>query len=99
MTQEEAKNHSKGQLFHGHSHNIYFALCYIYDKPDSQYSKLVMAARKDKTETHRGGVLEPRAKSAVVGLETQPKVASSDQSYESITQQIAYLCPLSLTKI
>ena len=63
----------------------------MYNKPDSQYTKLVIAARKGKTETLGGGVLKARAKSAVVELEPQAKVASSDQSYEAITQQIAYL--------
>ena len=63
----------------------------MHDKPDSQYSKLVMAARKAKTETLGGGAPDTRAKSAVDELETQPKVASSDQSYEAITQQITYL--------
>ena len=50
-----------------------------------------MAARKAKMETLGGSVLEARAKSAVVKLEAQPKAASSDQSYEAITQQITYL--------
>ena len=67
------------------------ALCYMCDKPDSQYSKLVMAGRKDKTETPGGSVPEARAKSATVELETQPKVTISDQLYEAITQHIAYL--------
>ena len=63
----------------------------MYDKPDSQYSQLVMAARKAKSETPGGSVPEARAKSAVVKLEAQPKVASSDQLYAPITQQITYL--------
>ena len=63
----------------------------MYEKPDSQYSQLVMAVRKAITETLGGVVPEARAKSAVVELEAQPKVASSDQSYETITQQITYL--------
>ena len=42
----------------------------MYDKPDFQYSKLVMAARKAKPETPGSGVSEARAKSAVVELET-----------------------------
>ena len=42
-------------------HNIHNALCYMYDKPDSQYSKLVIAARKAETETPGGGVPEARA--------------------------------------
>ena len=63
----------------------------MYNKPDSQYSQLIMAASKAKTETLGGSVLEARAKSAVVELEAQPKVGSFDQSYEAITQQITYL--------
>ena len=51
MTEVEGKNHLKDQLFHGHRHNIHNALCYMYNEPDSQYSKLVMAARKAKTKT------------------------------------------------
>ena len=63
----------------------------MYDKPDSQYSKLVMAARKAETETPGSGVSEVRPKSVVVEVETQPKVASSEPPYEAITQQITYL--------
>ena len=63
----------------------------MYDKPDSQNSALVMAARKAETETLGGSVLEARAKSAVVELEAQAKMTSSDQLHEAITQQIAYL--------
>ena len=64
----------------------------MYDKPDFQYSKLVMAARKAKTETPGSGVSGARAKSAVVEIETQSKVASSEPPYEAVTQQIT--CPL-----
>ena len=63
----------------------------MYDKPDSQYSQLVMAAGKARTETPGSSVLEVRAKSAVVRTDLQPKAASSDPTYEEITQQIAYL--------
>ena len=65
----------------------------MYDKPESQYSQLVMAARKTGIETSRSSVSEARAKSAVVGTASvlQVKVASSDQPYEALTQQIAYL--------
>ena len=49
------------------------------------------AARKAKTEMPGGDVTEVRTKSAMVELETQPKVASSEPSYEAIVQQIAYL--------
>ena len=60
-------------------------------KTDSQYSQLVMAARKAGTETPGSNVPEAKAKSAVVGTDLQPKVASSDPPYEAITQQITYL--------
>ena len=50
-----------------------------------------MAARKAETETPNGSVSEARAKSAVVGTNSQAKVASSDPPYEALTQQIAYL--------
>ena len=48
----------------------------MYDNPNLQYSQLVMAARKAETETPGGSMLETRAKSAVVKLKVQPKVAS-----------------------
>ena len=52
-----------------------------------------MASRKAETETLRSSVSEVRAKSTVVGTDTdsQVKGASSEPSYEAITQQIAYL--------
>ena len=50
-----------------------------------------MAARKAETETPGSDVPEARAKSAVVEIVSKSKVASSDPSYEAITQQIAYL--------
>ena len=52
-----------------------------------------MALRKAKTETLGSSVSEIRAKAAVVGTDTdsQVKGASSEPSYEVITQQIAYL--------
>ena len=50
-----------------------------------------MASRKAKTETPGVDVPEARVKSAVVKLDTQPKTASSEPSYETIMQQIAYL--------
>ena len=64
---------SKHQLFHGLKHNTCNALHYMYNKPDSQYSKLVLVARKPKTETPGGDVSEAWAKSAVVALDTQSK--------------------------
>ena len=65
----------------------------MYDKPDSQYSQLVMAVRKAETETPESSVSKARAKSTVVGTDTalQVKMASSDPSYEVLTQQIAYV--------
>ena len=86
MTEEDC-------LFHGLKPNICNALCYMYDKPDSQYSQLVMAARKAETETPGSSVFEPRAKSTVVGAAaaSPAKVAIFDPSYEALIQQIAYL--------
>ena len=49
-----------------------------YDNPDSQYSKLVMAARKAETETPGSGVSEARVTSAVVKIESQSKASSSE---------------------
>ena len=91
MTKEEGVKHLKDQLFHGLKPNIHNGLCYMYDKPDSQYSWLVIAARKVETETPGSDVPEVRAKSAVVGTDLEPEVASCDPPYEAITQQITYL--------
>ena len=63
----------------------------LYDKPDSQYSQLVMAVRKVETETPGSGVTEARAKSAMVDVDSKSKAASSDTPYVAITQQITYL--------
>ena len=62
----------------------------MYDKPDLQYSQLVMAARKAETETPGSGVSDVRDKSDVVEMDLQSKVASSEPPYEAITQQITY---------
>ena len=93
MTEEEGHRHLKDHLFHGLKPNPHNALCYLYDKPDSQYSQLVMASRKAEPETLRSSVSEVRAKSAVVGADMNlaEAKASSEPSYEAITQQIAYL--------
>ena len=91
MTKEEGVKHLKDHLFHGLKPNIHNALHYMYNKSDSQYSQLVMAARKAETETPGSNVSEARAKSTVVGTDSQVKVASSDPPYEALTQQIAYL--------
>ena len=93
MTKEEGHRHLKDCLFHGLKPNLHNALHYLYDKPDSQYSQLVMASRKAETETLRSSVSEMRAKSAIVGTDTDSleKGASSEPSYEAIMQQIAYL--------
>ena len=48
------------------------------DKSNSQYSHLVMAARKAETETPGSNVPKARAKSPVVETELQSKAASSD---------------------
>ena len=52
-----------------------------------------MAVRKAETETPNGSVSEARAKSTVEGTvsASQTKVASSDPSYEVLTQLISYL--------
>ena len=52
-----------------------------------------MASRKAETETLGSSVSEVRAKSIVVGADTDslPKGASSEPSYEAIMQHIAYL--------
>ena len=93
ITEEVGIKHLKDCLFHGLKPNIHNALHYMYDKPDSQYSQLVMVMRKPETETPGSSVSKARAKSAMVGTDTalQAKMASSDQSYEALTQQIAYL--------
>ena len=93
MTEQEGEHHFKDLLFHGLRSNIHNMLQYMYDKPGSQNSKLVMAARKVETKTPGTGVSEARTTLAVVGLDTQPKANSSELPYEAITQQIAYLMP------
>ena len=92
MTEQEGLRHLKDYLFHRLKPHLHNALCYLYDKPDSQYSQLVMASRKVETETLRNSVSKVRAKSAVVGADTdsQTRGTSSEPSYEAIMQQIAY---------
>ena len=93
MTEEECHRHLKDHLFHGLKPNLYNALHYLYVKPDLQYSQLVMASRKAETEKLGSSVSEVRAKSAIVGANTDlPETkASCEPSYEAITQQITYL--------
>ena len=93
MTKEEGHRHLKDHLFHGLKPNLCNALHYLYDKPDSQYSQLVMVSRKAKMETLRSSVSVGKAKSAIVGTDTNLAEAktNSEPSYEAITQQIAYL--------
>ena len=91
ITEEEGVKHLKDHLFHGIKPNICNALCYMYSKSDSQYSQLVMAARKAETETPGSNVSKAKVKSTVVGTDLQVKVASSDPPYEALIQQIAYL--------
>ena len=90
MTKEEGHMHLKDHLFHGLKPNLHNPLCYLYDKPDSQYSQLVMASRKAEMETLRSSVSEVRTKSTVVGADTDSlaKGISSEPSYEAIMQQI-----------
>ena len=93
MTKEEGHRHLKDCLFHGLKHNLCNTLHYLYDKPDSQYSQLVMASRKAEKDTIGSNVFEGKAKSAIVWTNTDlaEAKASSEPSYEAITQQIAYL--------
>ena len=70
MTKEEGHRHLKDHLFHGLKPNLCNALHYLYDKPASQYSQLVMASRKAKRETLGSSVSEGRAKSGIVGTDT-----------------------------
>ena len=94
MTKEEGHRHLKDHLFHVLKPNLCNALHYLYDKPDSQYSQLVMASRKAETWRHLEVVCpDGRTKSAIVGTNTDlaEAKASSEPSYEAITQQIAYL--------
>ena len=70
MSKEEGVRHLKDHLFHGLKPNLCNALHYMYNRPDSQYSQLVMALRKAETETLGSSVSEARAKSAVVGMDT-----------------------------
>ena len=91
ITEKEGVKQLKDQLFHGIKPDIHNALCYLYDTPNLQYSQLVMASRKDKTETSGSDVSEARARSAVVEIDSKSGGTSFDPSYEVITQQIAYL--------
>ena len=88
MTEEEGITHLKDCLFHGLEPNLCKALHYMYDQPDSQYSQLEMASRKADTETLGSSVSEARDKSTVMGTDTasQVKRASSEPSYEALTQ-------------
>ena len=93
MAKEEGHRHLKDCLFHGLKPNLCNALNYQYDNPASQYSQLLMASRKAEMKTLRSSVSEGRAKSAIVGANTDlaEMKASSESSYEAITQQITYL--------
>ena len=51
MTMEEGHRYLKDHLFHGLKPNLHNALHYLYNKPDSQYSQVLMASRKAETET------------------------------------------------
>ena len=95
MTKKEGHRHLKDHIFHGLKAYLCNAFHYLYDKPDSQYSKFVMASRKAERETLGSSVSKGRAKSAIVGANTDlaKTKAGSEPSYEAITQQIAYLMP------
>ena len=70
MTEGEGHRYLKDHLFHGLKPNLCNALYYLYDKPDSLYSQLVMALRKAETETFGSSVSKVKAKSTVVGADT-----------------------------
>ena len=95
MTKEEGHRYFKDHLFHGLRPNLCNALHYLYDKPDSQYSQLVMSSRKAEMETLGSGVSKGRARSAISGTNTDlaKSKANFEPSYKAITQQIAYLMP------
>ena len=67
MTKEEGHRHLKDHLFHGLKPNLCNTLHYLYDKPDSQYSQLVMASKKAEMEKLGSSVSKGRAKCAIVG--------------------------------
>ena len=93
MTEVEGHRHLKDHLFHELKPNLHNALCYFYDKPDFQYSQLVITSKKAETETLRSSGSEVSTKPTVVGPDTNSlaKGVSSEPSYEAIMQQIAYL--------
>ena len=101
MTKEKGHRHLKHCLFHGIKPNLCNTLHYLYDKPDSEYSHLVMASRKAKKKTLGSSVSEGRAKSAIVGTNTELAEAkvSSKPSYEAIIQEIAYLMSAVATQV
>ena len=91
MTEQEDEHHLKDCLFHGLRSNMWNALHYMYNKPDSQYRKLVMSSRKAETETPGNGVSEARAKSAVVEMDTQPKANSSEPHMRQLPNRFVHL--------
>ena len=86
MTKEEGHRHLKDHLFHGLKPNLCNALHYLYDKPDSQYSQLVMASRKTETETLGSIVSKSRAKSATVGANTN--LAEAKASFKHLMKPL-----------
>ena len=93
MTKEDGHRHLKDCFSLGLNPTLHKALHYLYDKSDLQYSQLVIASRKAETERLKSGMSEVRAKSAVVGADTDSadKKTSSEPLYAAIIQQIAYL--------
>ena len=93
MTEEEGHRHLKDHYFMGLNpiSIMPFAISVINLTPN--IAQLVMALRKAETETLGSSVSEVRAKSAVVGADTDSleKKAISKPSYEAVTQQIAYI--------
>ena len=91
MTEEDGHRYLKDCLFPGLKPNLQNALQYLYDKPDSQYSQLVMALRKAETETLGSSVSEIRVKATVVGTDTDSQIkGTSSEPTDSVSDVCCY---------
>ena len=59
MAKEEGVKHLKDHLFHGLKPNLCNTLHYMYDKPESQYSQLVMSLKRLKLKHFEVVFLKP----------------------------------------
>ena len=75
MTKEKGHRHLKGCLFHGLKPKLHNALHYLYENQTPNTGQLVMASRKAEMETLGSAVSEGRAKSAIVGTNTDLAVS------------------------